>query len=115
GWQADGTISVRYRSVASKEQRDPPSVFYYWHGERPRDPNAPQLEGTGEIRLEDPDRAAGYWTTRSDSDAQLHERTSGVYLRADPADMLTIDGDDAQARTRLLARRLRDWKSIANA
>jgi hypothetical protein len=35
------------------------------NGERPRDPNAPQLEGTGEIKLESVDRAGGYWTTRS--------------------------------------------------
>ena len=35
------------------------SVFYYFKGERPRHPNAPQIEGTGEIRLED-DRS-GFW------------------------------------------------------
>ncbi|MGC1812502.1 MAG: TIR domain-containing protein, partial [Solirubrobacterales bacterium] len=68
GWQEDGTLSVRYWSVASKEHRDPTRVFYFWNGERPRHPNAPQLEGTGEIRLEDADRAAGYWTTRSETD-----------------------------------------------
>jgi hypothetical protein len=106
---------VRYWSVASKEHRDPPAVFYYWNGERPRHPNAPQLEGTGEIRLEDADRAAGYWITRSEIDPQLHERTSGVYLRADPADMRTLDGGDPQSRIDLLALRLREWKSIANS
>jgi hypothetical protein len=115
GWQEDGTLSVRYWSVASKGRRDPASVFYYWNGERPRHPNAPQLEGTGEIRLEDTDRAAGYWTTRSETDAALHERTSGVYLRADPADMRTLDGDDAQARLDLLAQRLREWRALANS
>ena len=31
-------------------------------------PDAPQLEGTGEIRLESDDRASGYFTTRSDHD-----------------------------------------------
>jgi hypothetical protein len=115
GWQEDGTLSVRYWSVASKEHRDPPAVFYYYHGERPRHPNAPQLEGTGEIRLEDTDRAAGYWITRSETDVQLHERTSGVYLRADPADMAVLDGDDLQARLDLIALRLREWKAIANS
>jgi len=40
-------------------------IFYYFKGERPRDPNAPQLDGTGEILLESADRAAGYFTTRS--------------------------------------------------
>jgi hypothetical protein len=43
--------------------------------------NAPQLEGTGEIRVETADRATGYWTTRSDRDAGLNARTAGVYLR----------------------------------
>jgi len=32
-------------------------IFYYFKGERPRDPNAPQLDGTGEILLESADRA----------------------------------------------------------
>ena len=115
GWAEDGTLSARYWSVASKEHRDPPRVFYFWNGERPRDPNAPQLEGTGEIRLEDVDRAAGYWTTRSDTDPGLHERTSGIYLRADPSDMQILDGSDPQSRIELLALRLREWSAISNS
>jgi hypothetical protein len=115
GWQEDGTLSSRYWSVASKEHRAPSRVFYFWNGERPRHPNAPQLEGTGEIRLESADRASGYWTTRSDTDLQLRERTAGIYLRAEPADMRTLDGGDAQARAELLALRLREWKAISNA
>jgi hypothetical protein len=115
GWQEDGTLSVRYWSVASKELRDPVRVFYFWNGERPRHPNAPQLEGTGEIRLEDADRAAGYWTTRSEADPTLRERTSGVYLRADPADMGILDGGDPNSRARLLALRLEEWKAISNS
>ena len=114
-WQEDGTLSSRYWSEASKERRDPPSVFYFWKGERPRHPNAPQLEGTGEIRLEFADQASGYWTTRSDTDPHLHERTAGVYLRADPDDMRTLDGGDEQSRAALLARRLREWKAISNS
>jgi hypothetical protein len=115
GWQEDGTLSVRYWSIASRERRDPPSVFYYWNGERPRHPNAPQLEGTGEIRLEDADRAAGYWITQSEADPLLRERTSGVYLRADPDDMRVLDGGKAQERSELLAIRLLEWKAIANS
>ena len=90
-------------------------LFRSWNGERPRHPNAPQLEGTGEIRLDDSDRASGYWITRSDADPLLRERTSGVYLRADPGDMLILDGGDLQARAELLALRLREWKSISNS
>jgi hypothetical protein len=114
-WQEDGTLSARYWSEASKEHSDPRSVFYFWKGERPRHPNAPQLEGTGEIRLESADRASGYWTTRSDADPQLRERTAGIYLRADTDDMRVLDGDDAQGRAELLALRLREWKAISDA
>jgi Predicted nucleotide-binding protein containing TIR-like domain len=115
GWQEDGTLSVRYWSVASKERRDPAGVFYFWNGERPRHPNAPQLEGTGEIRLSDEDRASGYWTTRSEADPLLRERTSGVYLRAEPGDMQILDGGDATSRSGLLATRLEEWKAISNS
>ena len=115
GWRADGTLSIRYWSIATKQHRDPTRVFYFWNGERPRDPNAPQLEGTGEIRLEDADRAAGYWTTRSETDPLLRERTSGVYLRAAPEDMRIIEGDDPKARADLLATRLEEWKAIADS
>jgi hypothetical protein len=114
-WQEDGTLSSRYWSEAAKERRDPPSILYFWKGERPRHPNAPQLEGTGEIRLESADQASGYWTTRSDTDAQLHERTAGIYLRADPDDMRVLDDGDAQSRADLIALRLQEWKAIANS
>jgi hypothetical protein len=114
-WQEDGTLSARYWSEASKERKDPSGVFYYWKGERPLHPNAPQLEGTGEIRLESVDRAAGYFTTRSDGDPNLHMRTSGVYLRADPKDMGVLDGRGDRQRVQLIAERLKDWKSIKGA
>jgi Predicted nucleotide-binding protein containing TIR-like domain len=114
-WQEDGTLSSRYWSEASKERTDPAGVFYFWNGERPRHPDAPRLEGTAEIKLESPDRASGYWTTRSDRVPELNARTSGVYLRADPADMAVLDGGDAASRAELIAQRLRDWASIANS
>src|SRR4030095_5673299 len=44
-WQEDGTLSARYWSEATKERKEPVGVFYYWNGQRPRDPNAPQLYG----------------------------------------------------------------------
>jgi len=115
GWQEDGTLSSRYWSEAAKERRDPAGVFYFWNGERPRHPNAPQLEGTGEIRVESADRATGYWTTRSDRDPGLHARTSGIYLRADPSDLEVLDGGDEAERAELIAQRLREWKAAANA
>ena len=114
-WQEDGTLSARYWSEATKERKDPPAVFYYWKGERPRDPNAPQLDGTGEIRLESADRAAGYFTTRSDTHPQVNARTSGVYLRANPEDLSILDGPDDRQRAELIAERLTHWKSMMNA
>jgi hypothetical protein len=114
-WQEDGTLSARYKSEAVKERKDPPGVFYYWNGERPRDRNAPQLQGTGEIRLESADRAAGYFTTRSDADPQVNARTSGVYLRANPEDLSVLDGRDERQRAELIAERLTQWRSSMNA
>jgi hypothetical protein len=114
-WQEDGTLSARYWSEAAKERRDPAGIFYFWKGERPRHPNAPQLEGTGEIKVESADRATGYWTTRSDRDPRLNARTAGVYLRADPADLQVLDGGSEDERAQLIAERLQEWKSAANA
>jgi hypothetical protein len=115
GWQEDGTLSSRYWSEAAKERRDPAGVFYYWKGERPRDPNAPQLEGTGEISMESADRATGYWTTRSDRDPGLSARISGVYFRADPSDLQVLEDGTEEERSKLIADRLRAWESAANA
>jgi hypothetical protein len=115
GWQEDGTLSARYWSEAAKERRDPAGIFYFWKGERPRAPNAPQLEGTGEITVETTDRATGYWTTRSDRDPGLNARTAGVYLRADPSDLQVLDGGREEERAELIAQRLREWKSASNA
>jgi hypothetical protein len=115
GWQADGTLSSRYWSEASKELVDPPGIFYFFKGERPRHPNAPQLEGTGEIKLESVDRADGHWTTRPQGGEGLYARTSGIYVRADPEDKAVLEGDDAAERAALIERRLEEWKSLANS
>jgi predicted nucleotide-binding protein with TIR-like domain len=114
-WQEDGTLSARYWSEAAKERREPAGVLYFWKGERPRHPDAPQLEGTGEIRVESTDRATGYWTTRSDRDPGLNARTAGIYLRADPSDLDVLDGGSEGERAQLIAQRLQEWKSAANA
>ena len=114
-WQADGILSARYSSEAAREKKDPPGIFYYWKGERPRHANAPTLNGTGEIKLESADRAAGYWTTFSDTLPNVSARTSGVYLRADPEDLSILDGRDDRKRAELIAERLGRWESIRNA
>jgi hypothetical protein len=114
-WQEDGTLSARYWSEAVKEKKQPSGVLYFWKGERPRDPNAPQLNGMGEIQLESADRAAGYWTTRTEAQPGESMRTSGVYWRADAADLSVLDGRDDGKRAELIADRLKTWKSMANA
>jgi len=111
-WQADGALSARYASEATKERRDPAGIFYYWKGERPRNANAPQVEGTAEIRIESADRAAGYWTTFCPPNAVI--RTSGVYLRADGEDLAILDGRDDKKRAELIAEQLRRWESLKN-
>lgn len=112
-WQADGMLSARYRSEAVKERRDPAGIFYYWRGERPRHANAPQVEGTAEIRIESADRAAGYWNTSFTSPGAVI-RTSGVYLRADSADLSILDGRDDKKRADLIAEQLQRWESLKN-
>jgi hypothetical protein len=113
-WRADGTLSARYWSEAAREKRSPSGIFYVFEGERPKDADAPRIEGTGEIVLESPDRAAGYFTTRSEVAGPTPARTSGVYLRAEPSDLLTLDGPDAAARAALIAVQLERWRSIAD-
>ena len=65
--------------------------------------------------MESADRATGYWTTRSDRDPGLNARTSGIYRRADPSDLLVLDGGSDEERIQLIAQRLQEWKSAANA
>jgi hypothetical protein len=114
-WCENGKLSARYWSEAVKEKDDSSGLFYYWNGERPLDPDAPQLHGTAEIKLDSADRASGYWTTRADNDPNLKARTSGVYWRADPDDMSVLDGRDDQKRAALITERLTQWKSVRNA
>ena len=114
-WQDGGTLSARYWSEAARELKGPAGVYYAWSGERPRHPNAPAIYGIGEIRLETEDRAAGYWTTRSDAEPSLNARTSGVYLRGQDDDLAILDGRDNRARAELIAAQIEDWKSLANS
>jgi hypothetical protein len=114
-WQEDGRLSARYWSEAVKERKEPSGIFYYWKGERPLDPDCPQLYGTGETRMESAERASGYWTTRADKHPEVDVRTSGVYWRADPEDMSILDGRDDRKRAELITKRLRNWKSIKTA
>lgn len=111
-WRGDGILTNRYWSEATREQESPAGMFLYWKGERPLDPNTPQLEGTAEMRLESEDRATGYFITRSHADPSLNERTAGIFWRADPDDLGTLDGRDVEKRAALIAARLKEWESV---
>ena len=114
-WREDGSLSARYWSEAVRERDGSSGVFFYWKGERPLDPNAPQLEGVGEIRLESEDRASGYFTVRADTEPNVNTRTAGVWWRGDPDDVGILDGRDDQKRAALIAERLAHWKSFRSA
>src|SRR3954453_11271355 len=106
-WQEDGTLSARYWSEASRELRDPAGIFYAYRAERPRHQNAPEFEGTGEIRLESDDRASGYWVTNLASDVAFRTRTSGIYERAEPEAWEVLEQGSPEERHRLIDQRLR--------
>jgi hypothetical protein len=115
-WDGDGALTARYWSEATRELIDPAGIFYFWKGERPRDPNAPELEGTGEIKLESVDRANGYYLgTISNGSEHIRVKTSGIYLRADPDDKVVLDSNDAVARAALLKRRIEEWRALGNS
>ena len=114
-WQADGTLSARYWSEATKELHDPAGIFYFHRGERPRHADAPRFEGTGEIKLESVDRAAGEYTVRVDDRTEPSVRTSGVYLRAEAADWAILESGNLVERRTLIAQRLLDWDGHANS
>ncbi|MBT2133655.1 nucleotide-binding protein [Croceibacterium sp. LX-88] len=114
-WREDGKLSARYWSEAAKEKREPAGLFYYWKGERPLSADAPQMHGTGEIRLESADRASGYFTTQSDADPQSNTRTAGVYVRADAEDIRILDSGTDQQRASLLSERLREWRGVVSS
>ena len=114
-WQEDGKLSARYWSECAKETRNPSGIFYFARGERPLDPETPEFEGPGEIKLETADRGSGYWRTRSDGTVKVNMRTVGVYLRADTEDLAILDGNDNAKRAKLIEDRLRHWKEIKSA
>jgi predicted nucleotide-binding protein with TIR-like domain len=114
-WQDDGKLSARWWCEASRERKEPAGVFYYWKGERPLAPNVPQLAGTGEIRMESPERASGHFTTFADAQPLENARTAGEYWRADSADVSVLDGRDDRTRAELIAERLRQWKAMSRA
>ena len=101
-WQEDGKLSARYWSEAVKERKEPSGIFYYWKGERPREPNAPQLDGMGEILLEFR-RSRG--RVLHDSFRRQHERADGRCSLARRSRGHGHPGRKRRSRTRGVDRR----------
>jgi hypothetical protein len=114
-WRESGQLSARYWSESAREGDDGASIVYFWRGERPLDANAPQVEGTGELKIESAERGTGYFTTRTSDDPGYLARTSGLYMRASGQDLAVLDGADQQGRAALIAERLEYWKAVAAA
>ena len=114
-WREDGSLSARYWSEAVKEKEGVFGHFYYWKGERPLDPNAPQLDGTGRSGSNPLTAHPAISRRARIRIPNVNARTSGVYWRADPDDMAILDGRDDQKRAALIAERLTQWKSVRNA
>jgi hypothetical protein len=53
--------------------------------------------------------------TRADAHPKVNARTSGVYLRAEQADLNILDGRDDRQRLELIAERLKHRHSIKSA
>ena len=115
-WQEDGTLSARYWSEAAKERKDPAGILYFWKGERPRHPNAPQLEGTGEITIE----SCRPRHRVLDDTVGSRPRAECPYRRRLPSSRPIrppgAGGAGARCeRAELIAQHLQEWKSAANA
>jgi hypothetical protein len=113
--EEDGKLSIRYWSQAVREKKGSVGHLLLLERRAALDPNTPQLEGVGEILLESTDRAGGYWLTRAEGPPRVNLRTGGVYLRAEPGDLATLDGTDNPQRVKLIADRLENWKSMKDS
>ena len=114
-WQEDGTLSARYWSEAAKERRDPAGIFYFWEGRAPSAPECAAARGHRRDSVETADRATGYWTTRSDRDPGLNAEPPASTFEPTPQTSRRLDEEEARRRAELIAQRLREWKSAANA
>ena len=114
-WQEDGTLSARYWSEAVKEKKD-------------RRASSTTGKANGRCtrtRRNWTERARSGWSPRTahpdtsrrcrTRDPNVNARTSGVYLRAEPADMSILDGRDDRQRPELIAERLKHWQGIKSA
>ena len=113
-WQEDGTLQRDTGAKRRKRRRILPASSTTGKANGPGTQCA-AIGRNGRNPARDPDRAAGYFITRSDADPQVSARTSGVYVRANPDDMSILDGKDDRRRSELIAERLTHWKSTSNA
>jgi hypothetical protein len=95
-------------SKATSVSEETRTLFYYWEGDWPGHPDAPQFFGKGEIVLEDAQRATGYFTIRSDGTPDPRERKTAVYRRADSLELEALKSPSAAARSEVIRKRLEE-------
>jgi hypothetical protein len=72
-WTAAGDRLSKFSSKATSVDEHRRALFYYWEGFWPGT-DLPTFSGTGEIVVEDTQRASGYFTARLDRDPNPGER-----------------------------------------
>ena len=98
-----------------RSREDPAGILYFWKGERPRHPNAPQLEGTADLNGGDrrPRHRVLDDTLGSRPRPECPNRRHLPPGRPVRSPGSWIDGSEEE-RAELIAQRLREWKSAAN-
>lgn len=106
-WTDAGELIARFWSKAVAVNEQSRQLFYYWEGDWPGQPNAPEFFGKGEIVLDDASHGSGYFTIRSDSDNDPRERKSVMYQRATPVEVEAANSDDVAKRRELIQQQLK--------
>lgn len=106
-WTAEGVPISRFWSKSASLDEDQRTLFYWWEGDWPGHPDAPQFFGKGEIALKDPNMATGYFTIRSDDDRDPRERKSVDYLRATDEEVKAVNEKGASKRREVILRMLK--------
>jgi hypothetical protein len=111
-WTVQGDLIAQFWSKATSINEESHTLFYYWEGDWPGHPDAPQFFGKGEIVREDADRASGYFTIRSEGDVDPRERKRVLYRRATAAELEVMKAGTASKRTELIRQQLEERQGL---
>jgi hypothetical protein len=107
-WDPDGRRRSSYRSVAAQLSEQKLTLRYYWEGEHSMEAGLPRFFGVGEI-LFDREPVTGSFSSTSRSPEGLAKPTylrSAWYFRAPPEHVAILEGQDRDARERLIREQL---------